>query len=74
MRLTTAESSVWCSGFHFCIESQVWSIKEDMSRYSEKKKKTGLRDLTTLIREDAIDLSMLLYRDLIIKPLVHTMA
>lgn len=48
-----------------------------MSRYSEekkKKKKTGLRDLTTLIREDAIDLSMLLYRDLIIKPLVHTMA
>ncbi len=42
MRLTTAESSVWCSGFHFCTESQVWNIKEDIQR-----EKTGLGDLTT---------------------------
>jgi len=60
--LTKAESSVGPSGFHFCIESQVWSIKEDISGYREREReKTGLTDLTRLIREDAIDLSTLLY-------------
>ncbi len=66
MRLTTAESSVWCSGFHFCTESQVWNIKEDIQR-----EKTGLGDLTRLIGKKATDLSTLLYGDFFTKP-THT--
>lgn len=45
-----------------------------LEQIQRERKKTGLRDLTRLIREDAIDLSTLLYRDLITKPLVQTIA